>query len=107
MASTRYPGKPMAPIRGTPMIGHVFHRSRMATALDDVVVATCDDAILEYCSTIGAIGIRTRDTHERATDRIAEALPYYESQTGKKVDVAVLVQGDEPMLVPAMLDELA
>ncbi|NUO38783.1 MAG: 3-deoxy-manno-octulosonate cytidylyltransferase [Gemmatimonadaceae bacterium] len=106
MASTRYPGKPLAPIRGVPMIGHVFHRARLARTLDDVVVATCDDAILEYCDGIGAMGIRTRDTHERATDRIAEALPYYEEATGHRVDVAVLVQGDEPMLVPEMLDEL-
>jgi 3-deoxy-manno-octulosonate cytidylyltransferase (CMP-KDO synthetase) len=106
MASTRYPGKPLAPIHGIPMLGHVYHRARLAKALDDVVVATCDDEILEYCDAIGAPGIRTRDTHERATERIAEALPYYERQTGKRVDVAVLVQGDEPMLVPDMLNEL-
>jgi 3-deoxy-manno-octulosonate cytidylyltransferase (CMP-KDO synthetase) len=106
MASTRFPGKPLAPINGLPMLGHVYHRARLARAMDDVVVATCDDDILAYSASIGAPGFGTRDTHERATDRIAEALPYYEAATGRRVDVAVLVQGDEPMLVPEMLDEL-
>lgn len=49
----------------------------------------------------------TSDAHQRATDRIAEALPYIEERTGRRVDIGVLVQGDEPMLVPEMLDELA
>ena len=106
MASIRYPNKPMVPLRGIPMLGHVYFRARLSTALDDVVIATCDNAIMEYCTQIGARGIRTRDTHERATDRVAEALPYYEAATGRRVDVAVLVQGDEPMLMPDMLNAL-
>jgi len=42
MGSTRFPGKPMAPIHGIPMIGHVYYRCKMSNLLDDVYVATCD-----------------------------------------------------------------
>ena len=106
MASTRFPGKPLARLRGIPMLGHVYYRSRMAESLDDIWIATCDQAILDYASSIGAKAVLTRETHERATDRIAEALPYIEERTGKRIDIALLIQGDEPLLVPAMLDEL-
>jgi len=106
MASTRFPGKPLARLRGIPMLGHVYYRSRIAAGLDDIWIATCDQAILDYASSIGAKAVLTRETHERATDRIAEALPYIEERTGKRIDIALLIQGDEPLLVPAMLDEL-
>jgi 3-deoxy-manno-octulosonate cytidylyltransferase (CMP-KDO synthetase) len=106
MASTRFPGKPLARLRGIPMLGHVYYRSRIATGLDDIWIATCDQAILDYASSIGAKAVLTRDTHERATDRIAEALPLIEELTRKRIDIALLIQGDEPLLVPAMLDEL-
>lgn len=106
MASTRFPGKPLARLRGIPMLGHVYYRSRMAESLDDIWIATCDQAILDYASSIGAKAVLTRETHERATDRIAEALPYIEERTGKRIDIALLIQGDEPLLIPAMLDEL-
>lgn len=106
MASSRFPGKPLVLVRGVPMIGHVYHRARLARQMHDVWIATCDQSIIEYSTQIGANAVLTRDTHERATDRIAEALPYIEDRTGQRVDVAVLVQGDEPMLRPEMLDEL-
>lgn len=106
MSSTRFPDKPLAPIRGMPMIGHVYYRSRLAAGLDSVWIATCDQAIARYAATIGADAVMTANTHERATDRIAEALPYIEKRTGTRVDVALLIQGDEPLLMPAMLDEL-
>lgn len=106
MASTRFPNKPLARIRGLPMIGHVFYRARMAAGIDDIWIATCDESIMDYAASIGAPAVMTLDTHERATDRIAEALPLIEERTGDRVDVCVLVQGDEPMLVPDMLTEL-
>ncbi len=106
MASSRFPGKPLVPVRGLPMIGHVYHRARLARLIHDVWIATCDQSIIDYAGQIGANAVLTRDTHERATDRIAEAVPYIEERTGRRVDVAVLVQGDEPMLQPEMLDEL-
>jgi len=106
MASSRFPGKPLVRVRGVPMIGHVYHRARLARQMHDVWIATCDQSIIEYSAQIGANAVLTRDTHERATDRIAEAVPYIEERTGERLDVAVLVQGDEPMLRPEMLDEL-
>lgn len=106
MESTRYPGKPLVAIHGIPMIGHVYYRSRLVAGLNDVWIATCDQSILDYAQTIHAPAVLTRSDHERATDRIAEALPYIEASTGKQVDVAVLIQGDEPMLVPGMLETL-
>ncbi len=107
LASTRFPRKPLATIAGVPMIGHVFHRSTMAAGIDDVWIATCDREILDYANSSGAKAVMTSDTHERATDRIAEAMGHIEKETGTPVDVALLVQADEPMLVPTMLDELA
>jgi 3-deoxy-manno-octulosonate cytidylyltransferase (CMP-KDO synthetase) len=106
MASTRFPGKPLVQIQGMPMLGHVYYRALAAEHVDEVWIATCDQEIIDYARLIGAGAVLTRDTHERATDRIAEALPYIEERTRRRVDVAVLVQGDEPMLVPRMLDEL-
>lgn len=103
MASSRFPGKPLASICGIPMIGHVYFRSKMCKLLDEVYIATCDKEIVEYASSIGAEAIMTLDTHERASDRTAEALFKVEKDTGSKVDVVVMIQGDEPMLYPEMI----
>lgn len=106
MASTRFPGKPLANILGLPMIGHVYFRSKMSRLLDDIYVATCDNEIVDYINSVGGKAVMTGDTHERASDRCAEAMLKIEAETGKPVDVLVMVQGDEPMLRPNMLDEL-
>lgn len=104
MASTRFPGKPLAPILGMPMIGHVFLRSKMSKLLNEVYVATCDEEIKEYIESIGGKAIMTKDTHERASDRTAEAMLKIESETGGKIDIVVMIQGDEPMVYPEMID---
>lgn len=104
MASSRFPGKPLADIHGIPMIGHCFFRARMSPVLDAVYIATCDEEIRDYASTIGAPCIMTADTHERASDRIAEAMLKIEDDTGTLHDIVVLIQGDEPMLHPDMID---
>ena len=105
MASTRFPGKPMAKINGIPMIGHVYYRARMSQSLNQVYIATCDEVIREYADSIGAPCIMTADTHERASDRVAEATLKVEEATGQRVDVVMMVQGDEPMLQPTMLNQ--
>lgn len=104
MASSRFPGKPLAKICGISMIGHVYFRSKMANVFNDVYVATCDKEIKEYIELIGGKVIMTSDKHERASDRTAEAMLKVEKEIGKKIDVVVMVQGDEPMLVPKMID---
>lgn len=105
MASSRYPGKPLATIHGIPMIGHVWFRCKMSKTLDEVYIATCDEAICAYAESIGAKYIMTADTHERATDRTAEAMLKVEAESGEKVDIVVMIQGDEPMTRPEMIDE--
>ena len=105
MASSRFPGKPMAKIHGIPMIGHCYLRTKMAKSLTETYVATCDQEIYNYIESIGGKAVMTKDTHERCTDRTAEAVQKIEKQTGKQLDIVVIVQGDEPMVVPEMLDE--
>ncbi len=104
MASSRFPGKPLAKIHDIPMVGHVFHRCKMSNALDEVYIATCDEEIKLYADSIGAKCIMTADTHERATDRTAEAMLKIEQQTGNKTDIVVMIQGDEPMVYPKMIE---
>jgi 3-deoxy-manno-octulosonate cytidylyltransferase (CMP-KDO synthetase) len=104
MASSRFPGKPLAPILGTPMIGHVFHRARLSTRLNRVYIATCDAEIAEYGRSIAADVVMTAATHQRASDRAAEAADTIERDTGRRLDIVVMIQGDEPMIAPAMVD---
>jgi len=104
MASSRFPNKPLAKIQGKPMIGHVYHRSKMCNTLDEVYVATCDEVIKVYIEKEGGKAIMTSDTHERASDRAAEALLKIEAEIGELVDIVVMIQGDEPMITPEMID---
>jgi 3-deoxy-manno-octulosonate cytidylyltransferase (CMP-KDO synthetase) len=103
LASSRLPNKPMAKILDMPMIGHVYFRSKMCDLLDDVYVATCDLEIANYIESIGGKSIMTLDTHERASDRTAEALLAIEQKNGIKIDIVVMIQGDEPMITPYMI----
>ncbi len=105
MASSRFPGKPLRKIHGYPMIGHVYCRSKMSPMLEDLYVATCDQEIAEFISNIGGKLVMTSALHERASERAAEALTEIERMTGQKADVVVMIQGDEPMLVPDMIEE--
>ncbi|MDO8492705.1 MAG: 3-deoxy-manno-octulosonate cytidylyltransferase [bacterium] len=104
MSSSRFPGKPLAKILEIPMIGHVYFRSKMSKTLKDVYIATCDQEIADYADSIGAKWIMTKNTHERASDRCAEAMLKIEDKTGEKIDIVVMIQGDEPMVVPEMID---
>ena len=105
MASTRFPGKPLKEISGVPMVGHVYFRSKMSSVLKEVYVATCDAQVVDYIETIGGKAVMTSDSHERASDRTAEAMLKIEKEAGERVDVVVMIQGDEPMLFPEMIEE--
>lgn len=104
MASTRFPGKPLAEICGIPMIGHVYQRCRLCSMLTELYVATCDTAIFDYVTGIGGMAVMTADSHERCTDRVAEAVLKIETSIGRRADIVVLVQGDEPLVTPVMID---
>jgi len=100
MGSSRFPGKPLAKIAGLEMIEHVRRRVALSEAVDDVVVATCDQEILEVVTGYGGKAVMTADTHERCTDRVAEANEHID------LDIAVIVQGDEPLFDPDVLAPL-
>jgi 3-deoxy-manno-octulosonate cytidylyltransferase (CMP-KDO synthetase) len=105
MASSRFPGKPLSEICGIPMVGHVYFRSKMCKTLNEVYVATCDKEIAGYIESIDGKAVMTADTHERASDRTAEAMIKVEEETGQTADIVVMIQGDEPMVYPEMIDE--
>ena len=105
MGSSRFPGKPMAPIMGKPMSGHVYDRVSQNSLLSGTVVATCDTEIADYINSIGGRAVMTGSHHERASDRCAEALAFIEKEDGVTYDIIVMVQGDEPMTHPDMISE--
>lgn len=105
MESSRYPGKPLAKIHGIPMVGHCYLRAKMSSLLTEVYVATCNQEVVDYIASIGGKAIMTANTHERASDRAAEAMLTAEAMSGLKTDVVVMIQGDEPMLTPEMVDQ--
>lgn len=105
MGSSRFPGKPMAKILGKPMIGHVYENVNKSSMLESTIVATCDNEIFEYIQSIGGKAVMTSDTYERASDRCAEALVKMEKEKGFLYDIVLMVQGDEPMTRPDMINE--
>jgi len=104
MGSSRFPGKPLANIHQMPMIGHVYLRTCMCQMLTDTYVATCDQEIYDYIHSIGGKAIMTADTHERCTERTAEAMITIEKTTNNRIDYVIMVQGDEPMITPEMVE---
>ena len=97
MGSSRFPGKPLAPLLGRPMVEHVVRRAAMCEQLDAVYVATCDEEIRAAVEGFGGEVIMTSDAHERASDRVAEAAERFEAE------VVVMIQGDEPLVTPRMI----
>jgi len=106
MAATRFPGKPLAKIVDITMIGHCFLRAKMAKLASDVYVATCDEEIAAEIIRLDGKVVMTAANHERASDRTAEALSVIELNTDKKIDIVVMLQGDEPLISPDCLDQL-
>jgi 3-deoxy-manno-octulosonate cytidylyltransferase (CMP-KDO synthetase) len=100
MASTRFPGKPLADILGLPMIEHVRRRVALSPLIQEVVVATCDREIFAVVTANGGQAVMTAPTHERCTDRVAEAA------TSIAADIILNVQGDEPLVQPDMFAPL-
>jgi len=98
MGSSRFPGKPLAALMGIPMIEHVYKRCALSDQLSEVYVATCDQEIFDVVQAFGGKAVMTDDRHERASDRIAEAAGEADA------DVYVMIQGDEPLTMPAMID---
>lgn len=98
MDSTRYPGKPLCDIHGLSMIEHVYRRTQMSESVNETYIATPDEEIQKEAESFGADVIMT-GKHTRATDRVAEAAETLDA------DIVVVMQGDEPLVYPDMLDD--
>ncbi|HXI54092.1 MAG TPA: 3-deoxy-manno-octulosonate cytidylyltransferase [Candidatus Saccharimonadales bacterium] len=99
-ASTRFPGKPLHPIAGRPLLQHVVERCRQARRLAEVIVATDDPRIADVARKFCRVEM-TSPEHPSGTDRIAEVVARLDG------DAAVNVQGDEPLIDPAVIDAVA
>ena len=100
--STRLPGKPLKDIAGKPMICRVYERAAKAARVAEALVATDDERIYEAVLQHGGKAVMTRKDHPTGTDRLAEVAEKYPD-----VDLIINVQGDEPLIEPALIDELA
>lgn len=101
-ASTRLPGKPLKDIAGKPMICRVYERAAKALRVAAAIVATDDSRIYEAVVQHGGKAVMTRKDHPTGTDRLAEVAEKYQD-----VDLIINVQGDEPLIEPKLIDELA
>jgi len=99
-ASTRFPGKPLHPIAGKPLLQHVVERCQKAKSLSEVIVATDDERIAAVARKFCRVEM-TSDAHPSGTDRIAEVVRRC------PCDAAVNIQGDEPLIDPAVIDAVA
>jgi 3-deoxy-manno-octulosonate cytidylyltransferase (CMP-KDO synthetase) len=97
--STRFEGKPLADILGKPMIQYVYERVRQSKLIDEVIVATDDQRIIEAVNSFGGKAAMTSPTHFAGTDRVAEVARKLRSE------IVVNVQGDEPLIKGDIIDE--
>ncbi len=98
----RLPGKPLVDLLGKTMIQRVWEGAREATLLERLLIATDDERIANVCSSFGAEAVLTAPELPSGTDRIASAYQI----TGKQYDIVVNIQGDEPLLRGAVIDDL-
>jgi 3-deoxy-manno-octulosonate cytidylyltransferase (CMP-KDO synthetase) len=102
-ASTRFPGKPLADIKGKTMIRRVYEQAKLSHALAAVFVATDDQRIVDEVESFGGNVIMTSPFHRSGTDRCFEVL----EKIGKdKYDVVVNIQGDEPFIHPEQINKV-
>ena len=99
--STRFPGKPLASLHGKPMIQHVYEQAAKAIRAEEVIVATDDPRILETVERFGGRAALTSASARSGTDRVAEVA------RARRSLVVINVQGDEPLIQPDMIDQLA
>ncbi len=102
-AATRLPGKPLRPLAGAPMIYHVWARA-VESGADEVIVATDDERIARVCSEFGATVCMTDAGHASGTDRIAQVAEELHWHAGV---IVVNLQGDEPLMPPGNLRQVA
>jgi 3-deoxy-manno-octulosonate cytidylyltransferase (CMP-KDO synthetase) len=99
MASSRFPGKPLEKILDIPMLAHCYERALISSACDNLVIATPDQEIIAWADLHDIPSILTSHSHQRATDRAKETLDIL-SREGDYFDFILLLQGDEPQILP-------
>lgn len=101
--SSRFPNKPLFKIKGVSLIRHCIERAKMLGPSFQVVLATCDKEIAEEGRSANVDVVMTSPEHERATDRVAEALSIIRKTRDTIYDCIVMIQGDEPLFSPSEL----
>jgi 3-deoxy-manno-octulosonate cytidylyltransferase (CMP-KDO synthetase) len=105
MGSSRFPGKPLENLLGLPLVLHVYERCRLASSLDRVVIATCDELIRSVCEQHGVEVVMTRDDHPGAVDRTSEVVELIGDCLADDA-LVLMVQGDEVLVDPDMIDPI-
>jgi 3-deoxy-manno-octulosonate cytidylyltransferase (CMP-KDO synthetase) len=100
LASTRLPRKVLREIAGRPMIAHVYERARHTRHLDDLLVATDSEEVRDVCQHLGIPVVMTSSAHRSGSDRV------WEVAQGRRADVYVNIQGDEPLITPGHVERL-
>lgn len=98
--STRFPGKPLAPINGKPLVQHVYEQVMKSRKLDTVIVATDHQDIQDVVEQFGGKVVMTSQSHETGSDRMAEVTTKVDG------DFFVNIQGDEPLIRSELIDQL-
>lgn len=101
MGASRFPGKPLCNILGMPMVEHVYKRCLLAKNVDDIFIAACDDVVKEAVQKFGGQVLMTHPDIARPGLRVAEACKQLDLADD---DIVVVVQGDEPLVHPDMID---
>lgn len=102
-ASTRFPGKPLIDIQGKSMIQRVYEKALQSKSLSTVIVATDDERIFNHVQSFGGNVVMTANHHPSGTDRCLESL----QKLKENYSYVINIQGDEPFIEPAQIDELA
>ena len=106
MASSRFPGKPLKKILGIPMLAHCYERALLSQACDKLVIATPDEDIMNWAKNHEIPVVLTGHHHQRATERAKETLDILSKQ-GEIYDFILLLQGDEPQILPDDIKNLS
>lgn len=101
MGSTRFPGKPLQPILGKPLVQYVYDNAKTARGLDAVVVATDDERIVKAVEAFGGVAVMTPASCASGTDRCAEVARLCQAE------YIINIQGDEPLLSPRAINQVA
>lgn len=104
--SSRFPGKPLHLIAGKSLIQRVYEQTLLCQKLEQIIIATDHVEIAEAAEAFGASVVMTREDHPTGSDRIAEVLETF-SILGQGPSHVINIQGDEPLIDPALIDQLA